>query len=173
MRNKKGFSLIELMVGIAIIITATTVVLSIIVSSFRISNKTTASDTVRQNGNSAVAQISRIFQFADSFVGAANRSDFADLSYSCDETSYNHIRVVYQGNLKTVSCSGSGLLLDGNSIIDNSLTVSDCSLTCTRDIGAGPVLGLNFNLSRGGSNTSAEQTSSIKFSTKIKMRNAN
>lgn len=176
MRNNKGFSLIELMVGIAIIITATTVVLSIIVSSFRISNKTTASDSVRQNGNSAVAQISRIVQFADSFVGIGNDLSSLDPFCSAPNTSFNHIRVIYQGNPKTISCYNSRLMLGdntvGSTLIDNNLTVESCQLSCSRDQDAAPVVSLNFSIRRGAADASVEQTAKINFSTKVKMRNA-
>jgi type II secretory pathway pseudopilin PulG len=172
MKNSKGFSLIELMVGIAIIITSTTIVLSIIVSSFRISNKNNSADTVRQNGNYAISKISRTVQFAESFVATSvNGSTFTP---ACtDGVSYRAIRLMYQDVSTTVTCSNDFIRVNGNPITANNIDVvnNTCIITCERDLDSTPVVGIEFSLQRGGSNTSGEQTSRIDFSTKVKMRN--
>lgn len=179
--KEKGFSLIELLVGIAIIITATTVVLSIIVSSFRISGKSTSNSVVRQNGNYAMAQMSRIIQFADSFDGAYDAS--GSFYPTCDDDvtkSYSTINVHYGGNPKSLVCrqgaSGGIEIGDGvnppQEIIDTKMSVTSCHFTCTQDNGAvAPVIGINFGLNLGDSNTVVEKTSHVDFSTSVKMRN--
>lgn len=170
MKKQKGFSLIELMVGIAIIISATTVVLSIIVSSFRISNKNTTADTVRQNGNYAISKISRTIQFAESFIGTS--SDGTTFNPVCSDE-YQAIRIRYQDMDTTIRCTDTSIDFNGIPILDNTVDVVDgsCQIACERDLDSTPIIGISFSLQKGGANTSAEQSSRINFSTKIKMRN--
>ena len=101
---QKGFSLIEILVGIAIIITATTVVLSIIVSTFRISNKTTTNSVIRQNGNYSINQVSRMLQFADSFNGIKKTRTSSEFEVPCNDVAQTAfgISIEYQGSPSAV-----------------------------------------------------------------------
>jgi type II secretory pathway pseudopilin PulG len=183
-KNSKGFSLIELLVGIAIIITAMTIVLAIIVSSFRISGKNTSTESVRQNGSSAINQMSRMIQFADGFVGVTNDASFATTVPVCEippsdpaiqPTKYKYLRINFNGSQKTFSCASNQLQSDGTSMIDNnkiSVPTSDCYFTCTQDNAAvAPVIGINFDLAMGDESTVNERRARMNFSTKVKMRN--
>lgn len=179
-KSKKGFSLIELLVGIAIIITATTVVLSIIVSTFRISSKSTSNSVVRQNGNYAVSQISRTLQFAEVFEGAGNLKADGLVHYDsvCPDSGineYHYLKVAYGGIDKEISCTDSGVKINNASSIDsNKLTVvpGTCKFTCTQENSAlGPIIGINFDLVLGGTGAVPEKSARVNFSTTVKMRN--
>lgn len=183
----KGFSLIELLVGISIIITATTIVLAIIVSSFRISSKNTSNEVVRQNGNNAMSQISRRIQFADSFVAVSNDSAFDSAQTICEEppasvdgveaplTQYKYVRVIYNEVSTTFACEENELRMNNESMTDSpnvSAPSSSCYFTCTQDSTAvAPVIGVNYDLQRGDGSGVSEKNAKMNFSTKIKMRN--
>lgn len=176
-QNSDGFSLVEILVAIAIIITSTTVVLAILTSSFRTSNKSTSLEIVRQNGTNALNQITKTVSYADSFVGADSVS-------TCPPSpggSYKIIKVNVQeqGTLvkKTISCMDTDLRISDNlsdeSLLSTqvSLEPASCSFTCTQDNETvSPVIGVSFTLSLATGNA-PEKKASLNFSTSIKMRN--
>lgn len=167
-----GFSLIELLVGIAIIITTSTIVLSIIVSSFRISSKTTASSTVRQNGNYALAQMTRQLKFADSFQGA-HRAGSPVIDNPCGVgVDYDQVDIKQNKEDVSIVCSDDEISVDGeNSIDTNNIQIGSCSLTCSQAGSEGPVITIDFDLAIGDADTAIEDRASIDFSTTVKMRN--
>lgn len=171
-KTDSGFSLIELLVGVAIMITTTTIVLSIIISSFRISSKTTASSIVRQNGNYTLSQVSRMLQFADSFEGAfVNAGDSTATACALGLT-VNRIDIKYNKNDISFVCTNSDITIDGKSSINtNNIQVSSCSFICTQPGSEGPVIKINFDLTTGDLNTPIENRASVNFSTTVKMRN--
>jgi len=170
-KNNKGFSLIEIMVGITIVIFASTMVLTIIISSFRISSKTTVSSVIRQNGNYALSQASRMLQFADSFTsvtcGGITYPDCRTAKTNCNE-----VRINYNGVDKRITCSTStGIGINSTSSIDTvKFIVSSCNFTCSQDSGEAPVIGIDFELATRGTNA-VEKSSKMNFSTSVKMRN--
>ncbi len=164
-----GFTLIEILVASAIIITATTVVVAILTASFRSITKATISEEVRQNGNSAVTRMSRILQFADSFAGAS--VDGSNYDPNCTSPGvYKYIRVVSGGATRTLSCVD--LSIGSSPLIDpNKVSIDSCNFTCSQDNGTvPPVIGISFNLSQKTSSAS-EKKASISFTTSVRMRN--
>lgn len=172
--NNRGFSLIEILVSIAIAITATTVVVAILSSSFRGISKSTVSEEVRQNGNSAITRMSRTIQFAEGFQGASENGTSYDASCVMDTgKNYQYIRVLSQGTTVTLSCNNN-LSVNSSSLIDLSrvkVTEDSCSFSCVQESDVdSPVIGISFELSQA-SETVPEKTKSIYFSTTVKMRN--
>jgi len=173
MKNK-GFSLVEVLVGTVIVISATTIVLSIIISSFRISSKTTANSVLRQNGNYALSQATRMIQFADKFESVVGS---AGTLTSCTTTpplaEYRVVNFIYDGAPASVSCTANGIQINNVSSIDTNKVkpvLNTCKFTCTQVEGEGPMIGINFSLAVGAGEV-VEKSSSMNFSTKIKMRN--
>lgn len=178
-----GFSLIEILVATSIIITTTTIVVAILASSFRTSSKTTSLDIVRQNGNSAISQVGRMIQFAESFEGVSDQKIDSSFVKSCPvpgapDIRFNFLKISSAGTEKTLSCSDEGLTIDDESLFDsNRVTVvtGTCSLTCTQDSqDVSPVIGLSFDLTYGTDPNPTgltEKRAQIRFSTSVKMRN--
>lgn len=176
-RSEDGFSLVEVLIAIAIIITSTTVVLAILTSSFRTSNKSTSLEIVRQNGTNALNQITKTVSYADSFVEAGSVST-CPLSPAGSYKTIE-VNVQEQGKLvkKTISCSDTDLRIRDN-LSDESLLSTQvkmepgsCNFTCAQDNEAvSPVIGVSFTLSTGAGST-PEKKASLNFSTSIKMRN--
>ena len=173
--NSLGFSLMELLVGMAIILTATTVVLAIIVSSFRLSSKTTSQDIVRQNGNYALSQMIKIIQFADAgYVTTPPNSCESPnpIPIQSLAVSYNNIPYIF-------SCDSNGLRKSENggpfiSMISNkvSLVPGSCEFSCSRsNSNVAPVINLKFKLQYGVGGGVVEKSAQQLFSTQVKMRN--
>ena len=175
--NKKsnyfGFTLIEILVSAAIVITATTVVVAILISSFRGVSKAIVSEEVRQNGNNAIGTMSRIIKFADSLKGVSETTpdDLTTYHVGCTQgVGYKGIQVVSGGQTRTLSCTN--LSIDSIPTIDTSkMSVSsNCKFTCSQDSDSvSPVINISFSLSEIGS--SPEKSAYIPFATSVKMRN--
>lgn len=188
MKNKFnfGFTLIEVLVASSIVIAASTIVVGIITTTFRTSNKTISIEQIRENGNFAVSQITKEIQFADAFNGVSdNGSEFDTTCIS--GTSYRYVQVRTGVDIKTISClddSGTteGIYLKKNDQAARSLISSEnvvieggtCSITCSLGEGSvSPVIGISFDLSLSDSFKAnlPEGASATNFSTSIKMRN--
>ncbi len=173
---QSGFSLVEILVAIAIIVTSTTVVLAILTSSFRTSNKSTSLELVRQNGTNAINQITRVVSYADSFV----RADSASTCPLPPGGNYQAIVVnsLESGRIieKRIYCTSSDLRMNDNfgdvSLLSKQVVLENgsCSFTCSQDNSLSPVIGLKFSLSSSVGNL-AERKARLDFSTSIKMRN--
>ena len=173
--KSRGITLIELLVAASIIITSTTVVLAIILSSFRGSNKINSNEKIRQNGNAAIAQMSRMLQFADSFDGASkNGVNYVSVCPVAGDT-YSYIRITYAKQTKILSCANDGIKINGVQIIDSQnvrVVPSSCSFVCDQDnLSIAPVIGINFDLALINSGNAPEKSATLKFSTSVKMRN--
>lgn len=171
--KKNGFTLIEILIAIMIIITASTVIVTVLSSSFKGVSKSTASEEVRQNGNSAVTKMSRAIQFAKGFDSSS--IDGTNYSTGCEAGSFKAIKIKSASvdqkiNLKCDATANS-LTLDGESLIDNSkITINSCSFTCSQaNLTVSPVIGINFKLSKTGS--VPEKSATVSFTTSVKMRN--
>lgn len=174
MENRSGgFSLVEILVAISLIITSTTVVVAILTSAFRASSKTTSADVVRQNGNNAINRVSRMIQYSDGFNGVSNDGTTYILTCPTTPTRYNFVKVTSVGQPRVVSCSDSGVAIDSVSLLSSAvrITPGSCILTCSQDSAAiSPVIGISFDLQLGNA-TVSEKTARINFATSVKMRN--
>ena len=173
-RNSQGFTLIEMLVSIAIIITTTTVVVAILASSFNGITKSTISEDVRQNGNSALSRMTRTIQFAQSFQGvSANGTDYITNCSLSGGDAYSHIRVKTNSQTLTMSCSDEDIMMGTSSLIDENkvgITPDSCSITCLQESSIiPPVLGISFGLFNAAATD--QKKSEIFFSTSVKMRN--
>lgn len=168
-----GFSLIEILVSIAIVITATTVIVAILSSSFRGISKSTISEDVRQNGNNAISRMSRLLQFAQSFKGASINGTTYDLSCVAGAgKNYQYIKVMSADSDVILSCAN--LSIGTSSLIDRTkVKVVDgtCSFKCLQTTSDdSPIIGISFDLSEATA-TVPEKSKTIHFSTTVKMRN--
>lgn len=76
-KNNKGFTLIELLIVMSVMVIVGGLVAAIMIASLRISNKSTTLNDVRQNGDFAISQMTKIIeygQFLDHVVDSANNS---------------------------------------------------------------------------------------------------
>ncbi len=75
LRNIKGYTLIELLAVIVVITTVGGLITGIIVLSLRGSNRSTNVNGIRQSGNFALNQMSKMITYAQGFEGVATTDD--------------------------------------------------------------------------------------------------
>ncbi len=163
-RKPKGFTLIELMVVMAVTIFVGGIIGSILFSSLRGTNKSNALTTVRQNGNFALIQMTKMIRDAKKLNSPCTISDTINFSsFSGGDTVFICDLSNPQG--PTISSNGASLL------DQNAVSVSSCAFTCTQNSESDyPTIGISFTL---GTLTSQaqEKTVSIPFQTSVTMRN--
>lgn len=196
-RESRGFTLVELLASIVVLVAIGSIIAGIISSSLRGSNKTNIIENIRQNGNYALSQISKDIMYAQPFDGkntGLGNLDEENVIYetSCPysssptpapvETTYNFITVQSADNIVTkYNCSDSTLSAEGIApikpktlLIDTaSVSLLSCSFTCTQtkatDI---PIIKINFRIGPKNSNNLVENSNPpITFETSVIMRN--
>jgi type II secretory pathway pseudopilin PulG len=183
--NSKGFTLVELLSSIIVLVAVGSVIAGIITSSLRGTNKTTTIENIRQNGNYTLAQMSKNIEYAQVFNGLSN--DGVNYVTSCPfslastpaavTTNYNFIKVTpLNSSLITYSCTSSPVSITANSspLIDtNVVSLISCTLSCVQakatDI---PIIKIGFTLGPRNSNNLVENsTPPILFETSVTIRN--
>ena len=181
--NNKGYTLIELLAVIVVMVTVGSIITSILVSALRGENKTNATTLVRQNGNYAITQMSKMIGYARSFEGLS--TDNVNFDTNCvpaappaptptpTPTQYKYVRVSsFDGGQTTFSCENNTIASNSSSLVDSvNLTVSNCYFMCTqKDIRSAPTIDINFTLTRGSVGL-FENQSAIPFETSVTFRN--
>lgn len=176
-----GYTLIELLVAMTVIITVGLIVVAILVSSLRGTNKATSIENVRINGNYAILQISRMIEFAQGFEGVSVDGSASSYSLSCSPaTQYKYIKITSFDNGETIlACdfSRNPAVISSKSasfINTDDVTLTSCYFTCSRsNISQPPIIGVNFALSQKSPSSFFEKQASIPFSTSVVIRNLN
>lgn len=168
-RFRAGFTLVELLISMFLILSITSVVMTIFVAGLRGSNRTTAETDVRQNGDLALLQISRMIRNAKSFEGVSvdgvtsfSPSCYVDPGYGPTPTpkAYKAVRVTaFDGGVTDIACptdsetaiSSSSASLASVPLTDSvAVTVipASCYFTCQQQASTDlPVIGINFTMS--------------------------
>lgn len=170
--NKKysrGFTLIEMLVVIGVIIVISGVVMAILTSVLRSSTKTTIISIAQQNGNYALGQMARTIRNAQGlFTNCPPAITPIPVSTFSLTTA--------QGNDITYACTGTSIASDGASLLNTTaVRTVTCSFLCSRltsiDL---PTVTIDFSLTTAQQGKVAETTISqnaIPFHTTIEMRN--
>ena len=181
---EKGFTLVELLAVIMVLGVIGGVVGGILISSLIGTNKTNSLESVRQNGNYALSQISKSIEFSRSFEGVSSNN----LTYITDCTQplgvsptptpvpYSYIKITSaDGNETVFSCSSSTISSNSASLVNGStIVVSSCSFTCSQDdLVVPPTIGINFTLSDRKGGSFVQNTTSVSFQTSVTLRNLN
>lgn len=195
MKNQQGYTLVELLASIIVIIIVGTIVVSIFVSGLRGTNKTTSVNSATQNGNYALSQMVKMIHGVKTFEGMSSNS--SDYITDCTATSppneptptpthYQYMKFLGldggetvlacsyslsgKETIASISASGTVSLLDFENV-----TLSDCYFTCKQaDITEPPIVGINFSLNKSNSGNLFENqasASAIPFSTSTTFRN--
>lgn len=184
---QRGYTLIELLVVMTVLITVGLIVVAILVSSLRGTSKATSIENVRNNGNYAILQISRMIEFAQGFKGVSPDGT-NPYTITCPQASptptYNYIKITSFDNGETIfACdfSKSPAVISSRSaslvnplINTNDVTLTSCYFTCSRtNMSQPPIIGINFTLTQQSSSSFFEKQASIPFSTSVVIRNLN
>jgi len=186
--SESGYTLVELLAVVTIVIVVGVIAVGILISSLRGGSKTNVLDNVRQNGNSAIAQMSKMIIYAQSFNGVSRDSGIS-YTTNCVQNSltspaptpisYQYIKITsFDGGQTIFSCNGTTIASNGASMIDTApetgVMVSSCSFTCSQDsYGLLPTIGINFTLKQNVSSSFAEKQATLPFQTSVTIRNSN
>ena len=188
-RKSDGFTLIELLVVILVIFSVGVLIVSVLFSALRGTNKTNTIDTVRRNGNSAITQMSRMIRYAQSFNGVSTSTDPSVYITDCTvraptptptPTQYSNVNITsFDGGQTIFSCPPSASTIasisatTSVSLIDtSSVDVSNCYFTCSQDsIISPPNIGINFTLTQKNTSNFFENKASASFQTSVSVRN--
>lgn len=187
-QNSEGFTLIELIVVIVVLIAVGTVITGILVSALRGSNKSKAINNLETNGNYATAQISKISRFAKYFDGVS--TDGVNYATNCAQptpattatptptpASYKYVKVrAYEGGTIVFACEASTISSNGASLLDtNTVSLTSCSFSCSQSSPSDyPSIGIQFTLSQYRPTTAlnfVENSASATFQTTVSFRN--
>lgn len=166
---KKGFTLVELLVVLAIFLTVGGVIISVLYISLRGSNKAEVVTSIKQNGDFALSQMVKSIRFAGSLnspsscvpsqsassITITSISDGAQTTYSCPANANDPIT------------SNSAALVDTNAV-----SVSNCSFVCSQaTVNDPPRVTIQFTLSAKTTNALQENTTSLPFQSSVILRN--
>ncbi|MFH1187168.1 MAG: type II secretion system protein [Candidatus Levyibacteriota bacterium] len=182
--SSKGYTLIELLAVIIIISVVGLVIGAIIISAFRGTNKTSAINEIRQEGNNRLSELSKMVEFAQSFDGVS--LDGTDYASDCVSQNpevplhYKYIKVSdFNNGQLTISCStdpetnSPTIASNGASLVVlDSIAVSDCYFTCTQNyLAEPPIIGIYFTFEKVAGADVSDQNYAISFETNVVMRN--
>ena len=171
--GSKGYTIIELLAVVAILVIISGVVTGILYSTLRGSNKAKISTDITQNGNYAISVISAaiIDSRAITQVGGVNISD---CTANPSGTSITFRRL--SGGSTTFSCSNNTISSNSVSLInseDVTVEANTCFFYCNQlssDPYAIPIAGVTFKLTEKNSALFEAQSSAI-FNTSVSLRN--
>jgi type II secretory pathway pseudopilin PulG len=191
--KQDGFTLVELLASVVILVAIGSVIAGIISSSLRGSNKTDNIESVRQNGNYALNQISKDIEYTLPFDGentGLSADDGETYTTGCPPQSFDPTPIPAEYTTITVEsvshritkykCATTPptLLANDNPLINTALvSLYYCSFTCVQNrVTDIPVIKISFSIGPKKSNDLdlVENSSKpIVFETSVTIRNYN
>lgn len=187
--SNKGYTLIEMLAVIVVFSIIGGIITAIFSSSLRGSNKVKVTNEVRENGNYALLQMSRMIIYAKNFNGVSING--ADGSYvnECyvspvlDGTptpapqEYHYLKITtFDGGEIIFSCDANSdekIASNGASLINtNMIAVDSCRFHCIQStISQPPTIRISFTLSQKNATGFFENKATMPFETSVTMRN--
>ncbi|HVZ66890.1 MAG TPA: prepilin-type N-terminal cleavage/methylation domain-containing protein [Patescibacteria group bacterium] len=171
--NNKGYTVVELLAVVSILVIISGIISSILYSTLRGSNKVKVTTEVTQNGTYAMSIITKTINDSRN-VTQVDGVDIDDCTASPSGKSITFQRL--DGSTTTFSCSAGDIASNSASIINtNTVQVDDasCIFTCYQkadDLYALPVIGVNFKIEDKNA-TAEESQGSANFENSIALRN--
>ncbi|EKD65259.1 MAG: hypothetical protein ACD_50C00146G0001 [uncultured bacterium] len=195
-KSGAGFTMIELLAVSIVVIAVSSIITAILFSSLRGVSKTSVTDAVRQNGNSAISKVSREIKFAKTFNGVSTTGigvyetncSIYGITPAPPTVQYKYLKITDLDSIESIfSCktisSVESLYQKTGASTPVSLFDTDtvriesglCYFTCTQNVETDtPTIGIYFKLSQKGDDTSFfEKKSSAEFQTSATFRNLN
>ncbi|OGH11415.1 MAG: hypothetical protein A3B38_01135 [Candidatus Levybacteria bacterium RIFCSPLOWO2_01_FULL_36_13] len=191
--NSKGYTLVELLAVIIILVSVGGIIIAIVTTSLRGGNRSINVNEVRQEGNFAITQMSRMIKYAKSFDGVSADGSANSYTTSClpititptpAPVKYKYLKITsFEGGVITFSCKDGASditnLLSSNSanLINTSkvsLVEDSCYFSCNQDNSIlSPIIDIHFDLTPYTSVTPVfvENTLTIPFQTSVVFRN--
>lgn len=156
-KEKSGFTLVEVLVALTILVTVTYIGFNFLFSAVSGSVKADVLKDVRQNGSYALSVI-------ESVVRSASQLSCSTTSLTMQNPKGETTRF-YLDNGKIASGSPSLLLTS------SSVEVSNFLIACSTEPGKPASVGVSFTVSKPGTDLRASEKASQNFSTRIILRN--
>lgn len=176
--NQKGYTVVELLAVVTILVIITGIIAALITQTLRGSSKTNITNQVAQAGNYVTSVISNAIISAENVVavGGENVND-------CTQNPEgNSIELLISQEVGTVlyACandtiaSNSASLIDTNRLMIDSTDSSACYFKCLQqnnDPYTPPIIEFGFTISQKAENVLFENRESAPFETSVLMRN--
>jgi type II secretory pathway pseudopilin PulG len=178
--KNKGYTLVELLAVIIILVTVGTIISAILASVLRSSNKSVNTESVRRNGNYAITQMSKMITYAQKLEGVSldGSQYYTDcVSQTPPLTQYKYLQIKsFDGGITTFACNDSKIAsqsaLETNYLVDPVLNAV-CYFNCTQESAAAPAkIDIFLNLSVQNSTNFSEGQAEIPFETSVIIRNS-
>jgi type II secretory pathway pseudopilin PulG len=198
-KTKNGYTLIELLAVIIILVAVGSIVTSILTSVLRASNKSTTLEEVRSNGNNAIAQMSKMITYAQKLDGVScdGTTYYSDCvsqpALGCTSasglTQYHYLQIKsFDGGTTTFACSDSKIASQSSaiapggdpcpigsncsSLVDPSLTAA-CYFNCSQESAAAPAkIDIFLDLKARSNTIFSESQAELPFETSVVIRNS-
>lgn len=168
----RGFTLVEMLAVIIVFIIIGSIMLSILVTTFRTSQKTDTLSQVRENGNYVITQMAKSIRDATGLVAPFPCVTPATVSAMTILTP-DHDQITYDCTIPP-SPTPATIASNSASILDtSSVALNTCSFTCMQDSASElPIIQINFSLKQQSTSTFAEKiVAPVSFQTSVVMRN--
>lgn len=183
--QQNGYTLIELLAVMIVLIAVGVIITSIIASSLRGSNKSASVNEVRQAGNFTLSQMAKAIAYSRSFDGVSDGTidpDTGQLIYasnctSSGNTKYYYLKISSFSSIQTTyACLDSptaSLTANMVSLIDTSkFNIKDCYFICSqKSVSVWPTININLDLEKNTNSTFVENKESQHFETTVGFRN--
>lgn len=197
-QSQHGFTLIEILVTMTVLLAVGSILISILISSLRGTNKVNSIDNVRRNGNYALEQMGKMIRYSQSFDGVSDDPNgvfttkctppVVAVTPTPTPSVYHYVKITgFDGGKTTLSCLSAGDpggpkiastsaagTVDFIDTISASSTVEidSCSITCTQStVVSPPTVTIQFSLSNKTSSELLENQASVPFQTSVTVRN--
>lgn len=169
--TRDGFTLLEMVVAIAIVALLSVVVSQIFLITLRTNTKTEVLKDMKQNGEIALESIVRAIQNAASITCTSPQSiivehtDTTSTTFACESTA-SQTRFIKTTAIGSTYLTAENVTLGGTDCGSSTLT-----FTCDPTNEAATSVTIVFHLAQQGTPSEAFEQSSVSFQTSVTMRN--
>jgi prepilin-type N-terminal cleavage/methylation domain-containing protein len=180
--TKNGYTLVELLAVIIVLVVVGTIVSSTLVSVLRSSNKSTVTENVRKNGNYAISQMSKMIAYAQKFEGVSvdGTTYYTDCTSQAAGalTAYNYVQIkAFDGGITTFACTNSQIASQSSTgnlsyLVDPTMDTT-CYFNCTQESAAAPAkIDIFLDIKATNSAIFSETQADIPFETSVVILNS-
>ena len=155
-KNFSGFTMIEMLVFLSILIIILSISFLLLLTTFNNSAKAEALKEIRQNGDFAISSMERYIVSAKSTECLSGQS--------------LQVTKLDGGTIDFV-CQNETISSDSASLTNDQVVVSDCLFECTQEEGLAGMVNISFTVTTGDEDLRSSEKASLPFETKIIVRN--
>ena len=179
---EKGFTFIELLTVSAVVVVVGIMIVAIISSSLRGSNRSNNVSDIRERGVFILSQMSKTLTYAKSFDGVSVTGVSETYSTDCTVSGspppppvqYKYIKITSFDLGQTVyACTADNISSNSADLVNTSnMSVTQCYFTCTQEgLSESPRIDIYFTLSKNPNAVFAENKITTPFQTSVSFRN--